>query len=273
MSFDFALILFIAVVISGLLALYDRIALEPKRKQAIANYKQQVEQVDEEALAALNKMPLPVEYGKSFFPILAIVFVLRSFLVEPFQIPSGSMIPSLEIGDFIVVNKFAYGVRLPIIDQQIIPIAKPKRGDVMVFKYPRDPSIHYIKRVIGLPGDTITYTRDKQLIINDQVVEQKFTGFLPGSFEGIATYEETVGDSTHTIHKVVFGNLQESQTWVVPDDQYFMMGDNRDNSADSRVWGFVPDKNIVGKAFAIWMTWPEPKYSSPPSFSRVGSIN
>ncbi|MFT0213145.1 signal peptidase I [Pseudomonas sp. F1_0610] len=272
MTLDFALILFIATVVCGLLALFDRIVLAPKRVKAIAQYESQVSQSREEDLAALKKVPVLVEYGKSFFPVLAVVFVLRSFLFEPFQIPSESMVPTLKVGDFIVVNKFSYGIRLPIIDQKIIPTDELKRGDVVVFKYPVDPSLHYIKRVVGLPGDVVTYTRDKRLVINDQLIDERFLKYETGSFENIALYEETLGDHKHTIRKLLSSNIREAQVFKVPDGEYLMMGDNRDNSLDSRAWGFVPDKNIVGKASVIWMTWPTPKFTNLPSFSRAGAI-
>ena len=284
MSMNFPLILVIAVAVCGLLALLDAVLLAPRRRAAIAAYSGQVSEPDAEVIERLNKEPLLVEYGKSFFPVLAIVLVLRSFLVEPFQIPSGSMRPTLEVGDFILVNKFAYGIRLPVLDSKVIEIADPQRGDVMVFRYPSDPQVNYIKRVIGLPGDRIRYSSDKQLYINGQLVAQKLLGDIPGSLGSAKLYEEKLGAVEHYIRQEM-GRYQRSAAgeWTVPAGHYFMMGDNRDNSNDSRfwndpnipkeLWGMVPDQNIVGKAFAIWMSWPDPKLRNLPSFSRDGLIH
>jgi signal peptidase I len=216
--------------------------------------------------------------------VLAIVLVLRSFLVEPFQIPSGSMKPTLEVGDFILVNKFAYGIRLPVLDTKIIEVDDPQRGDVMVFRYPSDPNINYIKRVVGLAGDQIRYTSDKRLFVNGQPVAEKLLGEEPGSLGSAALYEERLGSIEHLIRKEMNRyRIEAGREWVVPQGYYFMMGDNRDNSNDSRYWndpaiprrllGMVPDQNIVGKAFAIWMSWPDPKLRNLPNFSRVGLIH
>ncbi|MDP2245365.1 signal peptidase I [Pseudomonas sp.] len=283
MSLNFPLLLVIAVAVCGVLALFDLVFLAPRRRTAIANYRGQVNQPDEAVVERLNKEPLLVEYGKSFFPVLAIVLVLRSFLVEPFQIPSGSMKPTLEVGDFILVNKFAYGIRLPVLDTKIIEVDDPQRGDVMVFRYPSDPNINYIKRVVGLAGDQIRYSSDKRLFVNGQPVAQQLLGEEPGSLGSVALYEERLGATEHQIRKEMTRYRAEpGREWVVPQGHYFMMGDNRDNSNDSRYWndpaipkplmGMVPDQNIVGKAFAIWMSWPDPKLRNLPNFSRVGLI-
>ncbi|TWI58787.1 signal peptidase I [Pseudomonas duriflava] len=284
MSFNFPLLLVVAVAVCGGLALFDLIFLAPRRRMRIAAYQGQVTEPDPIALDNLRKEPLLVEYGKSFFPVLAIVLILRSFLVEPFQIPSGSMKPTLEVGDFILVNKFAYGIRLPVIDTKIIPVSDPQRGDVMVFRYPSDPSINYIKRVVGIPGDTIRYTSDKQLFINGQLVSKRLIGEEPGSLGSARLYNEKLGEIEHTIREEMTRyNMPANNEWTVPAGNYFMMGDNRDNSNDSRYWsdpgiphdllGMVPDKNIVGKAFAVWMSWPDPKMSHLPTLSRVGLIH
>ncbi len=284
MSINFPLLLVIAVAVSGALALIDLLILAPRRRRAIAAYEGRVGETDQSTLDALNKEPLLIEYGKSFFPVLAIVLVLRSFLVEPFQIPSGSMKPTLEVGDFILVNKFAYGIRLPVIDTKIIEVSDPARGDVMVFRYPSDPNVNYIKRVIGLPGDVIRYSSDKRLFINDQPVAESLIGEEPGSLGSAALYNEQLGDVEHQIRKEMGRyRVEPGRQWTVPDGHYFMMGDNRDNSNDSRYWqdpgipanlaGMVPDRNIVGKAFAVWMSWPDPKFSNLPHFSRVGLIH
>jgi signal peptidase I len=283
MSINFPLLLVIAVFVCGLLALIDLLWLAPRRRAAVAAYSGSVENSDEGVLQQLQKEPLLVEYGKSFFPVLAIVLVLRSFLVEPFQIPSGSMIPTLEVGDFILVNKFAYGIRLPVLDTKVIEVSDPKRGDVMVFRYPSDPSINYIKRVIGVPGDHIVYTRTKQLYVNGERIEDTFVGDVPGSLGTSKLYREQLGDVEFQVRKELSRAMDVDREWRVPAGHYFMLGDNRDNSKDSRYWedppgtplemrGMVPDRNIVGKAFAVWMSWGEPKSSSLPSFSRVGLI-
>ncbi|WP_409278374.1 signal peptidase I [Pseudomonas defluvii] len=283
MSLNFPLLLVIAVAVCGLLALLDLLFLAPRRRAAISNYQGSVSQPDMSVLEQLNKEPLLVEYGKSFFPVLFIVLVLRSFLVEPFQIPSGSMKPTLEVGDFILVNKFSYGIRLPVIDKKVIEVGDPQRGDVMVFRYPSDPNVNYIKRVVGLPGDQIRYTSDKKLFVNGQSIAEQLVGTEPGTLGSAELYKEKLGEVEHLIRKEMGRyRMPPDQQWVVPAGHYFMMGDNRDNSNDSRYWddpnipkelhGMVPDKNIVGKAFAVWMSWPEPKLSHLPSLSRVGLI-
>lgn len=284
MSINFPLLLVIAVAVCGVLALIGLVLLAPRRRSAIAAYEGQVSEPDPEVLDRLNKEPLLVEYGKSFFPVLAIVLVLRSFLVEPFQIPSGSMKPTLEVGDFILVNKFAYGIRLPVLDNKVIEVGDPQRGDVMVFRYPSDPNINYIKRVIGVPGDRIAYSSDKHLTINGQPVAEKLLGEEPGTLGSAMLYKEKLGEAEHLIRKEMKRyRMEPGREWVVPQGHYFMMGDNRDNSNDSRYWndpripkdllGMVPDRNIVGKAFAVWMSWPDPKLRNMPNFSRVGLIH
>ncbi len=283
MSLNFPLLLVIAVFVCGLLALLDLVFLAPRRRAAIASYQGSVSQPDGVVVEKLNKEPLLVEYGKSFFPVLFIVLVLRSFLVEPFQIPSGSMKPTLDVGDFILVNKFSYGIRLPVLDKKVIEVGDPQRGDVMVFRFPSDPSVNYIKRVVGLPGDQIRYTADKRLFVNGESVAEQLVGSEPGTLGSAELYKEKLGAAEHQIRKEMTRyRAPPDRSWTVPAGHYFMMGDNRDNSNDSRYWddpnipkdllGMVPDKNIVGKAFAVWMSWPEPKLSHLPNFSRVGLI-
>ena len=285
MSFNFPLLLVLGVALCGLLALIDLLWLAPRRRRAIAAYRSQLSgEPDEQVIERLSKEPLAVEYGKSFFPVLAIVLVLRSFLVEPFQIPSGSMRPTLYGGDFILVNKFAYGIRLPVLDAKVIEVGQPQRGDVMVFRYPSDPSINYIKRVVGVPGDVVRYTRDKRLYINGELVAEQLIGDEAGSLGTARLYQERLGAVEHQIRKEIGSNRQPDSQWTVPEGHYFMLGDNRDNSRDSRFWddppgtapefsGMVPDRNIVGKAFAVWMSWPDPKGKNLPNFSRVGLIH
>jgi signal peptidase I len=222
--------------------------------------------------------PILLDYARSFFPVLLIVIILRSFVAEPFRIPSGSMIPTLHIGDFILVQKYAYGIRLPVVHTKIMDVGKPERGDVMVFRYPRDPSINYIKRVIGLPGDRISWTEDKQLIVNGKKVVYSNAKALDvdtpyGKVAARILNEKLpteAGDVDHTIQ--VFLSKTHATDVVVPDNSYFVMGDNRDNSSDSRVWGFVPEKNIVGKAVFIWMHWNWQKDGDGFNGSRIGTV-
>lgn len=283
MDINVPLMLLIGVAISGLGCAIDFFVFRPSRKVALAGLNAEFAGLDDDAKnnnpgyqKALDKVlaePIYIEYSKSFFPVLFVVFFLRSFIVEPFQIPSESMVPTLEVGDFIVVNKFAYGVRLPVINKKIIDVSLPERGDVMVFVPPHDPR-YFIKRVIGLPGDKIEVS-DNQLYVNGEKAQQDIIRREKGPTRGgCAEYivvDETFADHTHKMRKCVRANFMvQKGAWVVPEGHYFMMGDNRDNSADSRAWGFVPEENIVGEAFAIWMHWE--KILSIPSFSRVGAI-
>ena len=221
--------------------------------------------------------PEIVDYARSFFPVILVVFMFRSFLLEPFKIPSGSMMPTLLAGDFILVNKYTYGIRIPVVNKKLIEFGNPQRGDVMVFRYPENPSVDYIKRVVGLPGDLIEY-RNKQLYINSALQQQKRDGeynYIEGRPVFVHTEKniESLGEHDHAvlinpempdvhIEAVADFPHYENCTYTVemfrckvPDNSYFMMGDNRDNSRDSRYWGFVPDDMIVGKAFAVWMNF------------------
>ena len=260
MNYDFATVMVIALLVCGVIWAVDAWLWAPRRRAVLATAAQSAGgSLDEETRTRLGKEPVLVEYARSFFPVILIVFLLRSFLVEPFRIPSGSMIPTLWTGDFILVNKFAYGIRLPILNAKILNIGEPGRGDVVVFRYPEDPSTDYIKRVIGVPGDRISY-HDKTVFINGVAAAQKFVGPYTGFPTGIPLPSrlevESLGDKQHilVIHPGFFGRLEQGE-WTVPQGSYFMMGDNRDNSNDSRAWGFVPEKNLVGKAFMIWMNW------------------
>ena len=198
-----------------------------------------------------------VDYAKAFFPVLLIVLMLRSFWFEPFRIPSGSMLPTLQIGDFILVNKYEYGIRLPILDRQIIEMGAPQRGDVMVFKFPHDESVNFIKRVVGIAGDEIAY-QGKKLTINGEEVKQETGGtyVIPSSRQSkeVTQLNEWLTENPHT---VLVDNNQEpiAMKFVVPEGNFFVLGDNRDYSNDSRFWGFVPEENIIGRAFLIWFSW------------------
>jgi signal peptidase I len=230
----------------------------------------------------LLKQPVWIEYSGSFFPVIAAVFFLRSFLFEPFKIPSSSMLPTLEIGDLILVNKFSYGVRLPIVNKKIIGISDPQRGDLMVFKYPRDPSLDYIKRIIGVGGDKVIY-RSKRLLVNDKVTEYEvMPDYLDTERLSYSRqFVERIGSLEHRIlvddgvpsyvpnpdlflHRSMCSYNTDGFVCTVPQGYYFMMGDNRDNSLDSRYWGFVPDEYVVGKAFFVWMNLSD--------MSRIGRV-
>lgn len=273
---DFAFVLVMLTFFSGLVVLLDKLFFAKARRtymssQRVLDYLSKYAEDQRQSLGQFFGQDMVVgEYAKSFFPVLAIVFVLRSFIVEPFQIPSASMVPTLMVGDYILVNKFQYGLRLPVLGTKIIDVDKPERGDIMVFFPPHDPR-YFIKRIIGLPGDQITYV-DKTLSVNGKEIPQKFQAeLIPDRRGGRVTrlFEETQNDKSYTIHhmkNVDRGDFSET----VRDGHYFMMGDNRDNSSDSRVWGQVPEKNIVGQAFAIWMHWEN--FTQIPSFGRAGLI-
>ncbi|MBB3168267.1 signal peptidase I [Simiduia aestuariiviva] len=278
MDINFPLILVVLVLVSGLIWLYDILFLASARKVRIGDAEEGLKNTNlketdtsyQTTMAAAAKEPVAVEYAKSFFPVLAFVLVLRSFLVEPFQIPSASMVPTLQVGDFILVNKYAYGLRLPVTNTKFVDIGEPERGDVMVFFPPHKPDTYYIKRVIGLPGDEIVIA-DGSLYINGEKAPHQLLASLPAARPHYQVMEETLGDVGHQIHRNIRpGAFSRSGQWVVPAGHYFMMGDNRDNSSDSRDWGAVPEEAIVGKAFAIWMHWE--RFLSVPSFSRAGGI-
>jgi len=253
---DFALILVLATFVTGIIWALD--ALIFRRLRLAGAEGQPV------------KEPVVVEYAKSFFPVLLLVLVLRSFLFEPFRIPSESMLPTLEQGDFIFVNKFVYGLRLPVLNTKVVDIGEPERGDVVVFRLPSDPSINYIKRVVGLPGDTVHYDKErKQLTINGEQVPIEVVG--PAESEpGKVLAEERLGAHEHL---VLLARAYESAggTYRVPEGHYFMMGDNRDNSRDSRFpeVDFVPEHHLVGRAERIWMNWRSPRQGGP-QWSRIG---
>ena len=283
---NFALILFVLTIGTGIVWFLDVFFLAKQRRiaadAALAAYDARNAKLVSEGIrveeskradieASILRQPLWVEYSGSFFPVIALVFFLRSFLYEPFKIPSSSMLPTLFVGDLILVNKFSYGIRLPILNKKVIDISNPQRGDVMVFKYPEDPSVDYIKRVVGVPGDKVVY-RNKRLLINgNELSYQVLPDFLDE--ERLSYFKQYAENLTGVTHRILNDDRasafvhdphnfpkrenctynSEGFSCVVPEGEYFMMGDNRDNSLDSRYWGFVPDQNIVGKAFFIWM--------------------
>jgi signal peptidase I len=259
MNFNFELILFYATIIAGIIALFDLLFLARKRKSQGEGP---------------VKLPLIIDYARSFFPVLLIVFLLRSFLFEPFRIPSGSLEPTLLTGDFILVNKFDYGIRLPVIHKKLYGNSQPQRGDIIVFRWPPNPSFDFIKRVIGVPGDRISYI-DKQLYVNNQKVSQTFLKNTQVEDEDGSTHEATENqeDLLGIKHNIFINTNKASRDFyniVVPEGMYFVMGDNRDDSADSRFWGFVPDQNIVGKAVLVWMSWNGNKKRV--RFNRMGTV-
>ncbi|HET6603767.1 MAG TPA: signal peptidase I [Xanthomonadaceae bacterium] len=243
---DFAFILVVLTAVTGVIWALELAVLRRRRLQRRGGQ---------------AKEPWPVEYSRSLFPVILLVLLVRSFLAEPFRIPSSSMMPTLLIGDFILVNKYTYGLRLPVLDTKFIEIGEPERGDIVVFRFPRDPSQDYIKRVVGLPGDEIVY-RDKQLTVNGQPIPTEQVGRYIGEgsgreMTGAELKRELLPGATHQILErpnAFFGGRGEG-IWKVPEGHYFVMGDNRDNSEDSRYWGYVPERNLVGKAFFIWMNW------------------
>ncbi len=295
---NFALLLFLATIVTGLYWLAERLYFLPRRRQAAASLEAQAAQrkselaargiapVEADLAAARQRLlmqPWWLDWTAGLFPVIIAVFVLRSFLFEPFKIPSGSMIPTLLVGDLILVNKYTYGLRLPVLNTKLTTGTPPARGDVMVFRYPPKPSLDYIKRVVGVPGDEVAYL-NKKLTINGQPVSKNPVPefFDEDAMRYFKQFEEDLGGKRHRLlndddrpafipgaedfpFKQNCRYSVEGVTCKVPQGHYFMMGDNRDNSLDSRYWGFVPDKNIVGKAFLVWMNFS--------SLKRIGSFD
>ncbi len=259
---DFSLLLVLLTGLTGLVWLLDSLLLKRRR-------------MDRAVQDSIKRPrdPVIIEYSRSLFPVLLIVLLFRSFLFEPFKIPSGSMIPTLLVGDFIVVNKFTYGLRLPVAHTKFLPIGNPQRGDVVVFRYPVDPKVNFIKRLVGLPGDTVTY-RDKQLFVNAEQVSNTEQGRFSSNEIKCTTprsdatrLTETLGSVSHDILIHENSGSRDGQ-WQVPEGHYFVMGDNRDRSNDSREWGFVPEENLMGRAIGIWLNFDYTKGCG--DLSRVG---
>ncbi|MCG7499067.1 signal peptidase I [Vibrio sp. Of7-15] len=300
MANTFSLILVIVTLVTGIVWALDKFLWAPKRKLKIeAADVEAGGQVDAVTLAKIAPQPSWVETSVSIFPVIGLVLVLRSFIYEPFQIPSGSMMPTLLVGDFILVEKFTYGLRDPVWRSKLVEVGEPERGDVVVFKYPPQPNIDYIKRVVGLPGDTVYYNSSKQLCIKSAeesrckvvaLTDKQDSEFDQNNTTLIKYSEKLMSDIEHQIlvnpsrrdRVSAYQPRPGINEWVVPEGQYFVMGDNRDNSADSRYWGFVPEANLVGKAVGIWISFEFERSSDSvlPSwiptgvrFNRIGGID
>lgn len=246
MNFNFELILFYITLVAGVICLFDWLFLAKKRRIRQSN-------------VAEPELPVIIDYARSFFPVLLVVFIFRSFVYEPFRIPSGSLKPTLLTGDFILVNKFDYGLRLPVAHKHVTAGVAPKRGDIIVFRWPPNPSVDFIKRVVGVPGDKISYV-NKEIYINgnkmtQNILETKEVRDDNGETMRVQESMEDLSGVKHRIYTNPAIMARDFKDVVVPEDSYFVMGDNRDDSEDSRYWGFVRDKDIVGKAVLVWMSW------------------
>lgn len=246
---DFSFVLVLAVALTGAIWVLD--IIWRLLKKYVINLPNRSE--------TRGRLSWIVEYARVFFPVLLVVFVLRSFVVEPFRIPSGSMLPTLEIGDFILVNKYEYGIRLPVLNKKIIDMDEPDYGDVMVFRFPHDGSVNFIKRVVGLPGDSVVY-EDKKISVNGQLIAQNVAGdYVIDSGPNRKVQTKLLQESFDIgeTHQILHDERRSSRTLVfkVPEGTYFVLGDNRDYSNDSRFWGYVPEENIIGRAFFIWFSW------------------
>jgi signal peptidase I len=296
MNFDLALVLVILTALSGVIWLVDKLAFAPGRSRRASSIEDISALSEAERKARMQEAlrePVVTEYARSFFPVLLLILLFRSFIAEPFKIPSGSMMPTLLVGDFILVNKFAYGLRLPVLNSRFLEIGEPARGDVIVFRYPGyqcerngkpvrsgnpcyEPQIpvpkqDYIKRVVGLPGDEITY-RNKVIYVNGNEISQTYVGPYIGPSESgrnmddAQVKDEALSATSHRMMTMPQNSGREG-SWTVPPASYFVMGDNRDSSADSRYWGFVPEENLVGRAILIWMNW-----DNSIDYRRIGTV-
>ncbi|MGD8232303.1 signal peptidase I [Vibrio sp. TRT 1302] len=298
MANTFSLILVIVTLVTGVVWVLEKLVFAKKRQEKLAEVEAQTNGLDAAVLAKVKTQPWWVENSVSIFPVIAAVLVLRSFIYEPFQIPSGSMMPTLLVGDFILVEKYAYGLKDPVWRTQLVETGKPERGDIVVFKYPPQPNIDYIKRVVGLPGDTVRYNSKKEICIQSsgeascqpvKLSNVEESQFIQNGIP-LIQLDEKLGEVGHQIlvnplrrdRVELYQPRNGVNEWVVPEGQYFVMGDNRDNSADSRYWGFVPEANLVGKAVAIWISFEFERDADSllPSwvptgvrFNRIGGIN
>lgn len=298
MANTFSLILVIVTLVTGVIWALEKWVWSKKKLQKLAEIEAQTNGLDSATKAKVMRQSWLVENSVSIFPVIAIVLIVRSFIYEPFQIPSGSMMPTLLVGDFILVEKYAYGIKDPVMHQQMIDVGNPERGDIVVFRYPPNPSIDYIKRVVGLPGDTIRYSSKKRVCIQPKgestcnlvsLANVKESGFYQNGIP-LLQLDEQLGNVEHNIlidparrdRVSAYQPRPGVNEWVVPEGHYFVMGDNRDNSADSRYWGFVPKENLVGKAVAIWISFEfdRDENSALPAwiptgvrFNRIGGIN
>lgn len=262
MSFDFPLILFMLTVLSGVIALVDWILRRMRSKKNLP--------------ALYTEPPIAIEYARAFFPVLLIVFCIRSFIIQPYRVPTGSLEPTVMAGDFILVNQFQYGLKFPVWNQTLIPVSHPKRGQIALFHYPVNKAVTFVKRVIGLPGDHISYI-NKILYINGKKMPQKFIrdGLdVPDGDIPVKIYQEDLDGVKHLIYRRADVPARNFYNLVVPKGEYLMMGDNRDNSDDSLYWGFVPAKNFIGEAFLVWMSWNSytPNWSDKIRWHRIGTV-
>ncbi len=298
MANTFSLILVIVTLVTGVIWALEKWVWSKKKQQKLAEIEAQTNGLDSATKEKVMRQSWLVENSVSIFPVIAIVLIVRSFIYEPFQIPSGSMMPTLLVGDFILVEKYAYGIKDPVMHTQMIDVGDPQRGDIVVFRYPPNPSIDYIKRVVGLPGDTIRYSSEKRVCIQPKgestcnlvpLSNVKESGFYQNGIP-LLQLDEKLGSVEHNIlidparrdRVSAYQPRPGVNEWVVPEGHYFVMGDNRDNSADSRYWGFVPKENLVGKAVAIWISFEfeRDENSALPAwiptgvrFNRIGGIN
>ncbi|WP_260260876.1 signal peptidase I [Vibrio intestinalis] len=298
MANKFSLFLVILTIVTGIVWCLEKLVFAKKRAAKLAEIEAQTNGLDAETIEKVKKQPWWVENSVSIFPVIAVVMLLRSFVYEPFQIPSQSMMPTLLVGDFILVEKYAYGLKDPVWRKQLIETGKPERGDPIVFKFPLDPNVDYIKRVIGLPGDIVRYSADKQICLQKKgetscnpvaQLNKTNSGYYYGRTAMIEADEQLDGHEHKILinparHDIVENYAPRSgvNEWVVPEGHYFVMGDNRDHSSDGRFWGFVPEANLVGKAVAIWISFERDRDESSilptwvPTgvrFERIGGIN